>query len=83
MIHGMEQLHNLFARALTASMLWQADSGNFQAFEGQVDVVEKRTVTRQGNPRSRPSFGPLVYGSTVHWGAPKEILRLADLRDDQ
>ena len=82
MIHGMEQLHNLFAQALTASMLWQAESGSFQAFEGQVDVAERYMVTRQGNPRSRPSFGPLVHRSTVHWGAPKEILRLEDLRDD-
>lgn len=46
-------------------------------------MVERRMVTRQGNPRNRPSFGPLVHGSTVHWDAPKEILRLADLRHDK
>ena len=80
MIHDMEQLHNLSAQASRASMPWQADSGSIQAFQGRVDAVERRMVTRQGNPRSRPSFGPLVHGSTVHWDAPKEILRLADLR---
>ena len=82
MIHGMEQLHNLSAQASRASVPWQADSGTFQAFQGRVDVVERRMVTRRGNPRNRPLFGPLVHGSTVHWGALKGILRLADLKFD-
>ena len=45
-------------------------------------MVERCMATRRGNPRNRPSFGPLVHGSTVHWGALKGILRLADLRYD-